>query len=1186
MKRFCLLLTILGLFVSLPAWAQQDTATIVGTVTDTTGAVVPGVKVTVSNPEKAYVRELATNTAGEYTAARIPIGDYVITAEATGFEKLVRSAITVSVGQTLRVDLQLKVGQVTQEVTVTGNVAMVETETAAISGVVTGRQIQNFMMNGRNFVTLALLVPGAMPTNVLNTSSVGVLGNNSISFNGVRTQYNNWEVDGGNNTDEGSGGTFNVYPNIDSIAEFRISTSNFGADAGRHAGANIQMATKSGTKDFHGDLFEYVRNDHFDANSWFVNRQINPRGGNAPKQPRKWNDYGYTFGGPFYIPGHYNTDKTKTFFFWSEEWRRYREGTVVGLNVPSLRMRQGDFSECNPASPNFNRIISGCKIPINPATKLPFLGDLVSIDPNAQALLDGVIPKPNNGVIGYIAAPSVPTNWREEQIRVDQNINDTTRLFVRYSNDAWNTIAVPALWSSSNTDSIETTFNGPGKAAVMNLTHSFKPNLMNEFVMAYTVDHIDLFLIPGPSSVAGSINRPSTWTMNRLFPVNTTPLLPTVAISGGTGFGVTADGQNRPWFNGNPIVNLKDNAAWTVGTHTLKFGVFMEHFSKAQQAGFRTQGFLTFNGGGPITTGNGLADMYLGRIRQYQEGALTVNGVPVGGYAKGHWHQNDFEPYFQDDWKVNHKLTLNLGMRYHFFTIQHDVTNPRVDVAFEQNLYNPAVEALLNSSDRLVKDPSTGHIQDFTTFGNGLVLCGSGGLPPGCQTSDHKLFAPRLGFAYDPWGNGKTVIRGGYGVYYEMGNGNESQQGMGGNPPVVLSPSAFNIVGYGNIVPGALGPIGVNSTTMFRNFPSVRQFSLGMQHEFRGSNVLSVSYVGTVGRHLFRNRNVNQIPIGVGTVNVPSLAGFTNSSGVQRCDSAGNCDVQNILINQENPSNFFVPFRGYTGIGMFENTNTSIYNAVQADFRHTFGHGLFFETAYTWSHNIDYGGGVDDYHLSRWRQTSGLNRTHMLVLNYVYDLPFFKNSSSGVLRNTLGGWQISGITSFLSGPPITPGCGIQGLSTGIGGGVRCNTVAPLTVKKGTIIDPQFGPTPSWYDPTVLQQPTLAQLRADNQPGMFGYMGNNGLTGPGKNNWDLALHKDIALPWFKGEHSTLQLRWETFNSFNHPQWRDVNAGCDGLTPPGSTCGAATVSGRLINSTRGEVTGAWPARIMQFALKLMF
>jgi carboxypeptidase family protein len=1202
MKRAFLLLATTLFVVSLTAWAQ-DTAQIVGSVTDTTGAVIPGAKVTVSNPDKGFTRELVSNSAGAYTASAIPIGNYVVTAEAQGFQKLVRSGITLEVGQIQRVDLQMTLGQVTQEVTVTGNVPKVQTETSAISDVVTGTQIANLELNGRNFVTLALLVPGAVPDNGLDTSHVGVYGNNSISFNGSRTQYNNWEIDGGNNTDEGSASTFNTYPNLDTIAEFRISTSNYGADMGKHAGATIEVATKSGTKNFHGDAFEYVRNDHFDANPWFQNRQINPPGGHAPKTPRKWNDYGYTIGGPVYIPGHYNTDKTKTFFYWSEDWRKYREGQVVSAGVPSVRMRDGDFTECDPASANFNSVAaSGCTLPTVNGVTYNNINNIPGLDPqavtNAKVLLDGLVPQPNNGVVGWVLSSSTSTNWRQEQIRVDQNVSDKTQVFVRFTQDAWNTLAVPALWTWSSYDTVKTPFGGPGKSAVLHITHSFKPNLMNEFIMGYTVDHILLF--PQAGADSKGINRPNNFVANHFFPANAgNPLLPSIIICGGTPFCAAQDTGFYPWFNSNPIITWKDNVAWTRSNHTLKFGFFLEKYRKNEQFGTETQGAMHFDNWGSNTSGNALADMFLGRIQQYQEGTETANGIPVGGYPKGHWRMTAFEPFVQDDWKVSHKLTVNLGLRFYGFTRIHDVTRPTVDSGFLPGRYDPAAEAQLDASDNLIQ--GSGHL--YTTFGNGLVQCGANGIPRGCQLANISgNWAPRFGFAYDPWGTGKTVIRGGYGWYYEMGNGNEAQtEGGEGNPPVALGPSNFNLgdsqqSGYAAIQPvfvnGAyaapLGATGYTAIPYSQKWGSEQQFSLGLQHEFPGNNLFTVAYVGTLGRHLARNRQLNQIPIGVGTVNVPSLANAN-----QYCDAQGNCDVQNVLINQLEPPNFFAPFRAYSGIGVKENTAVSSYHSLQANFRHAFGHGVTFQTVYTWSHAIDdssstyFQSGVDDYNLKRWKATSGLNRAQVLTLNYIYALPFFKNSSSAIARQALGGWEISGITSFFTGQPVDFGCGVAGFGTGIGGSLRCNSVGPVRIKQGVDNDPQFGPTPTWFDPTTVAQPLEPQLRADGEPGMFGYQSRNFLTGPGRNNTDLALLKNFNLPWFNGEHSNLQFRWETFNTFNHPQWNGINAFCNGdANADGTPAFGRNCGGHEHNLGNGQVNSAWPARIMQLGMKFIF
>lgn len=1208
-------LIFIGVFCACMATWAQDTAQIVGTVTDASGAVIPGAKVTVANPDRGYTRVLETNAAGAYVLSAVPIGTYNITAEATGFQKLTQSGITLTVGQIQRVDMSLKVGQVTQEVTVAANAPVVQTETAAISDVITGTQISNLNLNGRNFVTLATLVPGAVPTNDLNTSTVGVYGNNSISFNGVRTQYNNWEIDGGNNTDEGSAGTFNTYPNLDTIAEFRISTSNYGADMGKHAGATIEVATKSGTRTFHGDAFEYARRDWMDANPFFVNRQVNPAGGHAPKAALSQHEYGYTIGGPVYIPGHYNTDKSKTFFFWSEDWRKILQGQTISSGVPSVRQRNGDFSECDSTSPNYNSVVaSGCALPelggttYNTVQAMP--GYNATDFNSGLALLDAMVPLPNSGPNDWILASPTETHWRQEQIRVDQNISDKTQVFVRYTQDAWNTLAIPSLWAWANYDTVKTPFGGPGKSMVLHITHSFTPTLMNEFIASYTTDHIILDNQVGGSSVAGSIDRPSSFAMGHFFTGNdSNPLLPGFeSCEGGPCF--SEDAANHPWTNANPIINWKDNVVWSHGAHTLKFGFFLQDYRKNEQFGANTQGYLTFDGG-PNSTGNSLANLFLGRIASYQEGTVVVNGVPVGGYPRGHWVNHDFEPYINDDWRVNPHLTVNIGLRYYFFTRIHDITKPTVDSGFIPSMYDPSKQAQLDADGNLIQ--GTGAL--YTNFGNGLVECGANGIPQGCQLRNTGgNWAPRFGFSWDPWGNGKTVIRGGYGIYYEVGNGNEAQtEGGQGNPPVNLSPTGFNYIGYSTVphlfdattgtYAAPLPPTGYTMVPYDQKWGSVQQFNFGFQHQFAGNNILSVAYVGNLGRHLAQNRHISYISPGVTTGNAPALANFVGTNagftengqtipgdnGQVLCDASGNCDVQTMMIYQEVPSTFFQKFRGYNNMEVKQNTANSVYNALQVNFRHPFGHGLLFQTSYTWSKNRDnasstYGQNyqVDDSNLNRWWATSDLNRTQVWQINYVYDMPFFKNSGNKFLKNALGGWTISGITSFYTGTPIDVAqCGRSGFSTGIATGVRCNTAGKVQIQKGTYDDPTYGPVVSWYDPNVLVQPNFSQLRADNQPGMFGYGGRNLLTGPGRNNTDLALLKNFTLPWFYGENSTIQFRWETFNSFNHTQWRGVNTGCSDATEFGAPCGD-----RTNNLGRSEVNSAWDPRIMQFGLKFIF
>jgi len=1168
-----------------------QTGQISGSVRDATGAFVPGAQVTITNQATGVSHPGETNSAGEFILPSLTAGTYEVKAESKGFQPTIQRDVVLQVRGRARVEITLQVAGTTTTVEVTGTLTTVETETAELSGVVTGSQILNLALPARNFVALALMVPGAAPTNGLDTNSVGVSGNVEISFNGGRTVYNTWEVDGGNNSDRGSNSTLNTYPSLDSIGEFRVSTANYGADVGQHSGAYISVSTKSGNRDFHGSAYEFLRNDKLNANNFFTNRET--LGSIPERNPHKRNEYGYTIGGPFYIPGVYNTAKDKTFFFWSQAWRKFRDSEVSSYNVPTLLEREGDFSQCMGGnnirydpnnkdadktksvlfpgftgdSSNYDPVLAkdGCTFPGTfvdydpdtgvgtpqpaPAYISRTTGQLTGLDSNSVELMNDYIPLPNSGNHRRIGTAGRPVNWRQEQIRVDHNFSDRTRLFVRYTQDAWETSVPNALWTWSDIDSVKTAFKGPGKSAVLNFAHSFTPSLFSEFIMAYTVDHIDLVASAGPSSPSGTLVKSSSYSIPSMFPGHEAfPLVSRLVVCGGSEF--CKGGMDSGWFpigpyNSNPIITWKENMTWIKGKHTIKFGAYVERFRKNESFGGTVQGYAVFANWGANTTGNAMADLLSGVIQNYNEG---------NKFGKGYYRSTNFEPYIQDDWKVTPKLTINLGVRYYLFTRNRERFLQQS--GFYPSLYDPAYAPVRDADGFLV--PGSGTIfpaNGVFTFGNGLVQCGQGGIQVACQKGQFKNIAPRLGFAWDPWGDGKTSIRAAVGLFYDGLNGNEAgSEATQGGAPFAFSPNLYNLDSWAEIGAGggSIGPPGIRSVSRTAAFPRTYQWNFNIQRQLTTNDLVTVAYVGNVGNHLTTQRELNLVPMGLPLAD------------------------QNALIDKAETYPY-LPYQGLSSIGVIDQIARSNYNSLQASYRHQTSHGLNLGAAYTWSHAIDnnssqYNRPPDEHNLNRWRGNADMDRRHILVANFIYDLPFFKNSGAW-LKNSLGGWQVSGITTFMSGTPIDIGCGLADYASGVGGSVRCNSLGNQSGKSILQVEP-YGPTVQWFNVDAFTQPNLSQLYADDQPGMFGYLGRNTLTGPGRNNWDLSLFKNFSFT----ERVGLQFRFETFNTWNHTQWRGVNTGCADTVGPDEVCGTA--------SNFGQVNGAWSPRVIQLGLKFTF
>src|ERR1700683_2473230 len=593
LRQACCLIALL--LAAAGAAFAQDNATFTGPVRDTSGAVVAGADVVVANATIGVDRATVSNNDGEWVVTALPIGAYNISVSAKAFRKYQANGVVIRVGQKLRVDVSLEIGSLSSEGVVAGEeVAQGETQSSEIAGPVTAKEMTQLQLNGRNFTQLINLTPGVNNQSGQDEGTVGVNGNVMYSVNGGRDENNNWEVDGGDNMHNGSNNSLNVYPSIDAIQEVRVLTSNYGAQYGRNASGTIETVTKSGTKAFHGDLFEFLRNDDFNARNFFQST--------VPEY--KKNDFGFTIGGPVYIPKVYNRNKDKTFFFYSEDWRReIVPGGTFNQQVPSASERQGNFSDVCPGAGSPVNATGFPDCPVNPKTGSYFPNNTVTVDPNAQNLL-ALLPLPNQGNNYYNAAPALPTHWREELFRIDQNFSEKLRMFVRYTHDSWSQIQPTPTWGNgASFPSVQTNFVGPGVSMVANLTANLSPSLLNEFMFSYTTDHIFL-------NALGPVQRPSSETMTGLFNNGFGGKLPAVGVSGGINYdtgGFSLDTGYFPWNNANPTFTYKDQLSKIIGDHNLYIGVYFVAAQKNEDNTAYVQGILGFDNTAPVSTGNAFA---------------------------------------------------------------------------------------------------------------------------------------------------------------------------------------------------------------------------------------------------------------------------------------------------------------------------------------------------------------------------------------------------------------------------------------------------------------------------------------------------------------------------------------------------------------------------------------------------
>jgi hypothetical protein len=1195
-----LLCLVLVTFPGVSAFSQTS-ASLVGSVKDPSGASVANAQVTVVSNDRGITRNTTSNGDGEWAVPALSPGKYDLSVAAPGFKKFEAKGVVLEVGQKARVEVAMQVGAASTEVTVEGSaIAQVETQSSELAGTVNGKEISQLQLNGRNFTQLVTLVPGVSNQTGQDEGTVGVAGNVGYSINGGRLEYNNWELDGGDNMDNGSNTTLNVYPSLDAIAEFKVLTSNYGAQYGRNGSGTIEVETKSGTSSFHGSAYEFVRNEAFNANNYF-------NGGN-PIPAYKKNDFGYTVGGPIFIPKVYNTDKHKSFFFWSQEWRRERvPGQVFNVAVPGAAQRTGDFSDLCPNTATGD--LADCPaVPgfLDGSGHTPNLNVIPGFDPNdptVQGLLS-LIPSPNAGSAGawfFNSAPILPTNWREELFRIDHNVNDKVRASFRYIHDSWDTLNPTPLWTNIGSfPTVQTNFKGPGISMVARLTATISPTLLNEFVASYTADHIVL-------NNVGALNGPSGSAYRNLFNNNTTTVLPGINLVGGQsyneGFGEDAGYIPNGPYNSNPTYTYRDNVSKIIGRHNLQFGAY---FAAAQKNEFGGElaagsipGYLTFDPSTSSTTsGNPFADLLLGNIQSFGQ---------QDRFVKYYNRYKIFEPYFQDDFHVTNRLTLNLGLRVSLFGTYRE----RYHQAFN---FDPGHYI----ANQTTIDPTTGIVTGLGTdpaqpvsvsnLPNGIVQCGvTAGVAAGCMKGHLFNPAPRIGFAFDPTGTGKTAIRGGYGIFFEHTNGNEgNSESLENSPPLANTSQQVNIVGYNNI--GSAGaevppqfPMGVTAIPTKAVWPYMQQWHLDIQHELPQHIVAQVSYVGSKGTHLTRTSDYNQLfPVSSG--DNPFLANREPMGG-----DCGTLDAFNVPIDGTTGSGVPVPyggegvlspavnfgvgngcgtladafrkFTGYTSINHIENKSSSVYHALQTAVRRNFS-GLDLSFSYTYSHSIDDSSSrqdgtlVNSYDFAANRADSNFDQRHNLTFSYVWDLPFFKEK--GWKNVALGGWQYSGIFSFSTGSPfsVTANGDVAGVGNGIAtAGAFADRVGdPNGAGSHTLIENLDGThVYQLYNPSAYQDPIGLT---------FGNAGRNSLRNPNRTNFDMALFKHFAIK----ESMGIEFRAEAFNIFNRTQWGYING--DGGSAASNSANLNSGTGTVGADSFLQVLTAHNPRILQLGAKFIF
>jgi hypothetical protein len=1137
------------MFMIAATAGAQENATITGIVTDPTGAAVPNATVTLTHVATGTAHTAPSDGAGLFNFSGLQIGIYDLKVTAPGFKSYDKAGLVLNEAQTLRANAKLEVGSAAQTVTVQANALQVQSETNEVSSLITGQQVLQLATNGRNVMSLTTLGTGV--TNMLPSfNGVTAQGSSAtINFNGSRYDHNNWMVDGGEIYDRGSGGKLGVAISPDALAEFQVLASNYSPDYGIASGGTILMDLRSGTRQFHGGLWEFNRNDAFDAGYYFFKQA------HEPSPELRLNIFGGNVGGPVWIPHVYNDERNKTFFFVNEEWRKYIQGAnaqVTNTIPASAFPTAGQDLQYSPLSGSkllvpatsdpaklaayaADGLVAGQQFPTSAPGVYTIPANL--IDPNAVLFMGtGAIPKPNttssSGAPQYIASPKQPTYVREDVVRIDHHFNEKYQLMGHWIHDQMSQAIYPDMWSNNSYVTTGDTFANPSWGTVIKLTQALSPTLLNEtgiYVNGNTIGITPL----------GIYAQPSGWTQTGFFPAANNALnrLPSIDFSGAPNTNWTIN--YWPWHNSYLNYQIRDDLAWTHGLHSFKFGFGYMRSDKNQQQQADTQGDYTFDG--TSYSQDAYANFLLGFASSFQQ---------LQSLATAHWVNNTYSMYFNDNWHVTPGLTLNLGIRYDILPHVYEKNNRTSN--FIPGNFNAADAQVPNAAGQL--DPNgPGFAQPAGApvpfYLNGVSLAGVG-IPRGLVKNSYGTVQPRVGFAEDLFGNGKTVIRGGFGMFFERVQGNDIY-GTDTNPPFAYQPSV-SAVYFSN--PSTNNQSGLTAAAPFfpSNFtnlnfyypqPGTAQFSLGVQREVAPSTIAVLQYVGMTAWHQNDERSINTLPLN---------------------DIADREAVATAGAN----SNLYRQFPGFGGITQIENITNSSYHSLQASLRMENRHGLTLQFSYTYSHEIDIqsgdltstnqqgsGGQISNpFNIEYDRGSGTIDRRNVFGANYIYNFPWFLHSSNALARTTLGGWQISGITTAEAGNPVNASYSPN--TTGLGGGTnnRPNLVNNVSYPKKQL---------SWFNTNAFGAPTAPWDGGTNNG--FGSAGKDAIVGPGLFNWNISLFKEFNLTSHEGPR--IQLRAESYNTFNHTEWNNIDTG-------------------FTDANFGQITSTNDPRTFQFGGKFLF